>query len=72
MGTACFCTEHISRLWTNEEGAELNMTPLQVGEHAEFIQHPSPLLHYYGVFIHLGWKCAQLRECLSQPPLEQR
>lgn len=32
MGRSCFCTECIPRLWTTEEGAELNTTPLHVEE----------------------------------------
>lgn len=47
MGTSRFGTEGISRLWTKEEGVELNVAPLRVGEQAElFIQHHSRLLPY--------------------------
>lgn len=70
-GIFCFRTECIPRLWTKEEGAELNVTPLHLGKQPElFTQHYCTLLSTHRGPMHCS-SCAQLKDYISQPSLQQ-
>lgn len=70
-GTSLVGTEGIPRLWTREEGVELNVAPLRVGNRLSYLSNillcfsPTNITSIY-----LEWKCAQLKDYISQRPLQ--